>query len=451
MVTLFGTDGVRGLVNSTLMPELAYQLGRAAGAYFCKTSGKHRFLIGMDTRISGSMLTAALSAGLCASGVDVDLAGVIPTPGIAYLTRTEGYDAGVMISASHNPFPDNGIKFFDKNGYKLPDETEEDIENILRHDEEIPRPTGDKIGVISHRPELADKYRAHVLSTVQGDFKGLKIVTDSANGAASDFLPAMLEELGAEVTAIFHEPNGVNINNGCGSTHIEGLQRYVVENRLDAGFAFDGDADRCLAVDEKGSVVNGDAIMYICAKYLRDRGQLPSNTVVTTVMSNFGLYKAFDAAGIAYEKTAVGDRFVYECMKAKDHLLGGEQSGHIIFRKFAHTGDGLLTAIMLMSVMAETQLPLSVLAAGFTQYPQVLKNVRVDDKAATLEDPAVCAAVDACSAALGENGRVLLRASGTEPVLRVMSEAMSDAECEQMVDAIIAAMERSGHLIEVKK
>ena len=451
MVTLFGTDGVRGVVNSTLMPELAFQLGRAAGAYFCREEGTHRVLIGMDTRISGTMVAAALSAGLCASGVNVDLAGVIPTPGIAYLTRTENYDAGVVISASHNPFPDNGIKFFDRNGHKLPDQAEEEIENILRHDEELARPTGEKVGFIRHRNELAWKYKNYILSTVKGDFKGMKIVTDSANGAASGFLPDILRELGAEITALYCEPNGVNINKDCGSTHMETLQKMVVEMGADCGIANDGDADRCLAVDERGQVLNGDKIMYICAKHFKERGQLPSNTLVTTVMSNFGLYKALDKAGIRYEKTAVGDRYVYENMKANDHMLGGEQSGHIIFRKFAHTGDGLITAIMLMGVLIDTQLPLSVLAAEVKMYPQVLKNVKVDDKDGTLADETVKAAVEKCTAALGDGGRVLLRKSGTEPVLRVMAEAGTTELCEQMVDAIIAAMDTSGHLIEVKK
>lgn len=297
MVTLFGTDGVRGLVNSTLMPELAYQLGRAAGAYFCKTKGDHRFLIGMDTRISGSMLTAALSAGLCASGVNVDVVGVIPTPGVAYLTKTEGYDAGVVISASHNPFPDNGIKFFDRNGYKLPDKTEEEIENILRHDEEIVRPTGDGIGVIRDYPELAEKYRNYVKSTVDGDFKGMKIVTDSANGAASSFLPGILAELGAEVIPIFNQPNGVNINNGCGSTHIETLQKKVVEEGADCGIANDGDADRCLFVDEKGKVLDGDHLMVINALQMKKEGRLNDNMVVGTVMSNLGFGKALKKYG----------------------------------------------------------------------------------------------------------------------------------------------------------
>ena len=444
MVTLFGTDGVRGLVNSTLMPELAYQLGRAAGAYFCKTSGKHRFLIGMDTRISGSMLTAALSAGLCASGVDVDLAGVIPTPGIAYLTRTEGYDAGVMISASHNPFPDNGIKFFDKNGYKLPDETEEDIENILRHDEEIPRPTGDKIGVISHRPELADKYRAHVLSTVQGDFKGLKIVTDSANGAASDFLPAMLEELGAEVTAIFHEPNGVNINNGCGSTHIETLQKKVLELGADCGIANDGDADRCLFVDEKGQVMDGDHLMLINALQMKKEGRLHENMVVGTVMSNLGFGKALKENGCQTVSTQVGDRYVLEEMLKHDYSIGGEQSGHIIFSKHARTGDGILTSLMVMEAILEKKQSLGTLADEVKIFPQLLKNVRVKDKRTALDNEAVQKAIEQTAEELGSDGRILVRESGTEPVIRVMVEAASDEICEKYVDGVVKIFEQEG-------
>lgn len=297
MVTLFGTDGVRGVVNSTLMPELAFQLGRAAGAYFCREEGTHRVLIGMDTRISGTMVAAALSAGLCASGVNVDLAGVIPTPGIAYLTRTENYDAGVVISASHNPFPDNGIKFFDRNGHKLPDQAEEEIENILRHDEELARPTGEKVGFIRHRNELAWKYKNYILSTVKGDFKGMKIVTDSANGAASGFLPDILRELGAEITALYCEPNGVNINKDCGSTHMETLQKMVVEMGADCGIANDGDADRCLFVDEQGDIMDGDHLMVINALRMKKEGRLNANMVVGTVMSNLGFGKALAEHG----------------------------------------------------------------------------------------------------------------------------------------------------------
>ena len=315
MVTLFGTDGVRGVVNSTLMPELAFQLGRAAGAYFCREEGTHRVLIGMDTRISGTMVAAALSAGLCASGVNVDLAGVIPTPGIAYLTRTENYDAGVVISASHNPFPDNGIKFFDRNGHKLPDQAEEEIENILRHDEELARPTGEKVGFIRHRNELAWKYKNYILSTVKGDFKGMKIVTDSANGAASGFLPDILRELGAEITALYCEPNGVNINKDCGSTHMETLQKMVVEMGADCGIANDGDADRCLFVDEQGNIMDGDHLMVINALRMKKEGRLNANMVVGTVMSNLGFGKALAEHGCRTVATNVGDRYVLEEMR----------------------------------------------------------------------------------------------------------------------------------------
>lgn len=349
MVTLFGTDGVRGVVNSTLMPELAYQLGRAAGAYFCREGKNHRFLIGRDTRISGSMITAALSAGLCASGVNADVAGVIPTPGIAYLTRTLGYDAGVVISASHNPFPDNGIKFFDKNGYKLPDKTEEEIENILRHEEEIVRPTGEHIGVISHKEELALKYKDYVRSTVKGDFKGMKIVTDSANGAASNFLPDILRDLGAEVIPLFCEPDGTNINHDCGSTHIETLQKVVLEEGADCGIANDGDADRCLFVDERGKVLDGDHLMLINALQMKKENRLHADTVVGTVMSNMGFGKALAEHGCKAVYTKVGDRYVLEEMLAHDYSIGGEQSGHIIFPEFNTTGDGLITAVQTLS------------------------------------------------------------------------------------------------------
>ena len=447
MVTLFGTDGVRGVVNSTLMPELAFQLGRAAGAYFCREEGTHRVLIGMDTRISGTMVAAALSAGLCASGVNVDLAGVIPTPGIAYLTRTENYDAGVVISASHNPFPDNGIKFFDRNGHKLPDQAEEEIENILRHDEELARPTGEKVGFIRHRNELAWKYKNYILSTVKGDFKGMKIVTDSANGAASGFLPDILRELGAEITALYCEPNGVNINKDCGSTHMETLQKMVVEMGADCGIANDGDADRCIAVDGKGNVVDGDVIMYICGKYMKEQGTLFNNTVVTTIMSNFGLYKAFDREGIAYVKTAVGDKYVYENMAATGHCLGGEQSGHIIFSKHATTGDGILTSLKVMEVVLEKKQTLEKLASEVDIYPQVLKNVRVKDKKQAQDDEAVQAEVAKVAESLGTDGRILLRQSGTEPVVRVMVEAPDLDTCGRFVDQVIDVMKKQGHCV----
>ena len=441
MVTLFGTDGVRGLVNSTLMPELAYQLGRAAGAYFCKSQGKHRFLIGMDTRISGSMLTAALSAGLCASGVDVDLVGVIPTPGVAYLTKTEGYDAGVVISASHNPFPDNGIKFFDKNGYKLPDKTEEEIENILRHDGEIARPTGDGIGVITHKEELAEKYKAYVKSTMKEDLTGLKIVTDSANGAASNFLPDILRELGAEVIAIACEPNGVNINNGCGSTHIELLQKKVVEMGADCGIANDGDADRCLFVDEKGEVLDGDHLMIVNALQMKKEGRLHENMVVGTVMSNLGFGKALAKEGMTTVSTQVGDRYVLEEMLKHGYSIGGEQSGHIIFSEFNTTGDGLITAVQTLRVLKLSGVPLSQLGNLMTTYPQILKNVKVYSKNGWEENELIQDAIRAGEEELGNDGRILVRASGTEPLIRVMGEGKDPAQLEQIIDDIASVVE----------
>ncbi len=441
MVTLFGTDGVRGLVNSTLMPELAYQLGRAAGAYFCRTRGDHRFLIGMDTRISGSMLTAALSAGLCASGVNVDVAGVIPTPGVAYLTRTEGYDAGVVISASHNPFPDNGIKFFDRNGYKLPDATEEEIENILRHDEEIARPTGDGIGIIRDVPELSDKYREFVKSTVKGDFRGLKIVTDSANGAASNFLPAILAELGAEVIPIFRTPNGVNINNGCGSTHIETLQKKVVEEGADCGIANDGDADRCLFVDEKGKVLDGDHLMVINALQMKKEGRLNDNMVVGTVMSNLGFGKALHEYGCQTVSTQVGDRYVLEEMLKHNYSIGGEQSGHIIFPEFNTTGDGLVTAVQTLQVLRESGKKLSDLGSLMVTYPQILKNVEVYSKNGWEENDLIMDAIHAGEEELAGEGRILVRASGTEPLIRVMGEGRELSQLERIVDDIASVVE----------
>jgi phosphoglucosamine mutase len=441
MVTLFGTDGVRGLVNSTLMPELAYQLGRAAGAYFCKARGNHRFLIGMDTRISGSMLTAALSAGLCASGVNVDVVGVIPTPGVAYLTRVEGYDAGVVISASHNPFPDNGIKFFDRNGYKLPDATEEEIENILRHDETIARPTGDGIGIIRDVPELSDKYRKFVKSTVKGSFKGLKIVTDSANGAASNFLPEILSDLGAEVIPIFHEPNGVNINNGCGSTHIETLQRKVVEMGADCGIANDGDADRCLFVDEKGQVLDGDHLMIINALKMKEEGRLHENMVVGTVMSNLGFGKALRKHGCQTVSTQVGDRYVLEEMLKHDYSIGGEQSGHIIFPEFNTTGDGLITAVQTLMVLRDSGKKMSDLNKLMVTYPQILKNVEVYSKNGWEENDLIMDAIRAGEDELAGEGRILVRASGTEPLIRVMGEGRELDQLERIVNDIASVVE----------
>ena len=357
-----------------------------------------------------------------------------------------------MISASHNPFYDNGIKLMNGIGEKMEDALQAELERFIDGEPAaLPWATEGKIGKTIDFYSGRNRYIGYLTSLAARSFEKHKVGLDCANGSSWMIGRAVFDALGAKTYVINDQPDGVNINMDCGSTHIEGLQLYVREHHLDVGFAFDGDADRCLAVDERGEVLNGDKIMYICAKFLKERGQLPGNTLVTTVMSNFGLYKALDKAGIRYEKTAVGDRYVYENMKENDYVLGGEQSGHIIFRKYAHTGDGLITALMLMEVMMETQLPLSVLASSVSMYPQVLKNVRVDDKDATLSDSAVQAAVDECTAALGDSGRVLLRKSGTEPVLRVMAEAGTAEECEKWVDHIITAMEKSGHLIEVKK
>lgn len=444
MVRLFGTDGVRGVVNSTLMPELAYQMGRAAGAYFCRTGGSRRFLIGRDTRISGSMIEAALSAGLCSSGVSVDLAGVIPTPGIAYLTRTKDYDAGAVISASHNPFPDNGIKFFDSFGYKLPDATEEDIENLLRHMDgpDIPRPIGEDIGTIHHVPELADEYRRYVLSTVDMDFSGMKIVTDSANGAASFYLPGILRTLGADVTALSCSPNGININDHCGSTHIENLQEMVVRLGAACGIANDGDADRCLFVDEKGHVLDGDHIMLINALRMKEEGRLKNDMVVGTVMSNMGFGKALGAYGCHTVATQVGDRYVLEEMLRHGYSIGGEQSGHIIFSEYNTTGDGLITAIQTLSVMKRDGRPLSDLGALMKDYPQILKNVEVYSKSDWETNELIAAAIEAGREELGSDGRLLVRASGTEQLIRVMGEGPSEEQLERIVEDIASVIDQ---------
>ncbi len=450
----FGTDGFRGKAGAELTAEHAFKTGRFLGWYYSRnhTSERARIVIGKDTRRSSYMYESALAAGITSSGADAYLLHVTTTPCVSFITRTENFDCGVMISASHNPYYDNGIKLMNGIGEKMDDDLQDELEAYIDGDpDSIPFATEDKIGCTIDFYSGRNRYIGYLTSLATRSFSDHKIALDCANGSSWMIGRAVFDALGAKTYVINDKPDGLNVNLHCGSTHIEGLQQYVRENNLDVGFAFDGDADRCLAVDELGNVVNGDHIMYICAKYLKNRDQLPSNTVVTTVMSNFGLYKALDRIGIGYEKTAVGDRYVYENMKENDHLIGGEQSGHIIFRKYAHTGDGLITAIMLMGVMIDTQLPLSVLAGEMTMYPQVLKNVKVDDKDGTMADPAVQAAVEECTRRLGANGRVLLRKSGTEPVLRVMAEAGSPAECEANVDAIIASMEASGHLIEVKK
>ena len=451
----FGTDGFRGKAGVDLTAEHAFQIGRFLGWYYRQRhpeGERARIVIGKDTRRSSYMYESALSAGITSSGADTYLLHVTTTPCVSFITRTDKFDCGVMISASHNPFYDNGIKLMNAEGEKMDDELQDALEHYLDGEgEKIAWTSGADIGRTIDYYQGRNRYLGYLTGIVSHSFENYEVGLDCANGSTFTLGRSLFEAMGAKTYPINTEPDGININVNAGSTHIEGLQQHVREKHLDVGFAFDGDADRCLAVDERGEVVNGDKIMYICAKFMKERGQLPTNTVVTTVMSNFGLYKALDRIGIGYEKTAVGDRYVYENMKENRHHIGGEQSGHIIFRKLAHTGDGLITALMVMNVLIETQLPLSVLASEVTMYPQVLKNVRVDDKDGTLADPAVTAAVEAASERLGDNGRVLLRKSGTEPVLRVMAEAGSDAECEENVDAIIAAMAQSGHLIEVKK
>ena len=370
------------------------------------------------------------------------MAGVIPTPGIAYLTRTLGYDAGVVISASHNPFPDNGIKFFDKNGYKLPDQTEEDIENILRHEEEIVRPTGEHIGVISQKEELALKYKDYVRSTVKGDFKGMKIVTDSANGAASNLLPDILRDLGAEVIPLFCEPDGTNINHDCGSTHIETLQKVVLEEGADCGIANDGDADRCLFVDERGMVLDGDHLMLINALQMKKENRLHADTVVGTVMSNIGFGKALAEHGCKAVYTKVGDRYVLEEMLAHDYSIGGEQSGHIIFPEFNTTGDGLITAVQTLSVLRDEKVKLSALGRLMTTYPQILKNVTVYSKNGLEDNELIQSAIEAAKAELGNEGRILVRPSGTEPLIRVMGEGKDIDRLERVIDDIVSAVEQ---------
>lgn len=444
MVKLFGTDGIRGVVNSTLMPELAYHLGRAAGAYFCRKEGEHRFLIGRDTRLSGTMIESALAAGLCSAGVNADLVGVIPTPGVAYLTKKLGYDAGVVISASHNPFPDNGIKFFDHNGYKLPDPTEEEIENLLRRidSEDIPRPTGADIGQIRHMPELAAQYADYVVSTAHTDFKGMKIVTDSANGAASHFMPDILRRLGAEVIATACDPNGININDHCGSTHIENLQKEVVRQGACCGVANDGDADRCLFVDEKGQVLDGDHLMLINAVHMKEEGRLKDDMVVATVMSNLGFRKALEQHGCKTATTTVGDRYVLEEMMKHGYSIGGEQSGHIIFMDYNTTGDGLITAVQTLSILKEKGGPLSAMTAMMDTYPQILKNVKVYSKNGWEENELIQAAIAAGEEELGGEGRILVRASGTEPLIRVMGEGKSLEQLDSVVSDIASVVQQ---------
>ncbi|MDO5350090.1 MAG: phosphoglucosamine mutase [Lachnospiraceae bacterium] len=444
----FGTDGFRGEANVDLTVEHAFQVGRFLGWYYGQKNAdtRCRVVIGKDTRRSSYMFEYSLVAGLTASGADVYLLHVTTTPSVSYVVRTEGFDCGIMISASHNPFYDNGIKVINGNGEKLEESVITEIERYLDGEMgQIPLAKKDRIGRTTDYSAGRNRYIGYLISIATRSFKNMKVALDCANGSASAIAKNVFDALGAETHVINNEPNGVNINTNCGSTHIENLQKYVVDTGCDVGFAYDGDADRCLAVDSRGNLVDGDVIMYICGKYMKEQGMLPHNTVVTTVMSNFGLYKAFDREGICYEKTAVGDKYVYENMSVNGHGLGGEQSGHIIFSKHATTGDGILTSLKVMEVILEKKQTLDKLASEVEIYPQVLKNVRVKDKKAAQDDPAVQAEVEKVAKALGNDGRILLRQSGTEPVVRVMVEASSIESCESCVDQVIAVMKAQGH------
>lgn len=441
----FGTDGFRGEANLSLTVEHAYKVGRFIGWYFGKEH-KCKVVIGKDTRRSSYMFEYSLVAGLTASGADAYLLHVTTTPSVSYVVRTEDFDCGIMISASHNPFYDNGIKLINSRGEKIEESVIEDIEKYIDGDmEEIPFATREAIGCTVDYVAGRNRYMGYLISLAVYSFKGKRIGLDCANGSASSVAKNVFDALGAKTYVIHNEPNGTNINDNCGSTHIESLQKLVVEEKLDAGFAFDGDADRCLCVDENGNVVDGDLILYIYGCYMKERGKLINNTVVTTVMSNFGLYKAFDAVGINYEKTAVGDKYVYENMTANGHRLGGEQSGHIIFSKYASTGDGIITALKMMEVMLAKKKTLSELAKPVEIYPQLLKNVRVTDKTQAQNDPDVKAAVEAVAKALGNDGRILVRESGTEPLVRVMVEAQSNELCEKYVNQVVDVILAKGY------
>lgn len=443
----FGTDGFRGEANVNLTVEHAYKVGRYLGWYFGQGKDHARIVIGKDTRRSSYMFEYALVAGLTASGANAYLMHVTTTPSVAYITRTDDFDCGIMISASHNPYYDNGIKIIDNKGHKMVSSVEDLIEKYIDGEsEEIPLATKDNIGSASDYSVGRNRYIGYLMSIPTRAFKNIKVGLDCANGASSNIAKAVFDALGAKTYVINSDPDGLNINTNCGSTHIEGLQALVKENKLDIGFAFDGDADRCLAVDEKGNVVDGDLILYICGKYLKEHNELANDTIVTTVMSNLGLYKACDKVGIKYEKTAVGDKYVNENMVKNGHVIGGEQSGHIIFSKHATTGDGILTSLKIMETVIESKLSLSTLASPVTIYPQLLKNVKVKSKPAVKEDKVVQDKIKEVERILGDEGRVLVRESGTEPVIRVMVEASTDELCSKYVDEIIKVIKDQGHL-----
>lgn len=443
----FGTDGFRGEANVDLTVEHAFKVGRFLGWYFGKNH-KAQIVIGKDTRRSSYMFEYSLVAGLTASGADVYLLHVTTTPSVSYVVRTENFDCGIMISASHNPFYDNGIKIINGNGQKMEASVEEMIEKYIDDDTpKLPLATKERIGRTVDFSAGRNRYIGYLISLPTRSFKNMRVGLDCANGSASAIAKSVFDALGARTFVINNEPDGTNINTDCGSTHIHVLQNFVREKHLDVGFAYDGDADRCIAVDDEGNVIDGDIIMYICGKYMKEQGQLDNNTIVTTIMSNIGLYKACDRVGIKYEKTAVGDKYVCENMMENGHRLGGEQSGHIIFSKYASTGDGILTSLMVMNVILEKKQSLSTLASEVTIYPQLLKNVRVENKKAVKANVNVQEAIKKVGEALGSDGRILVRESGTEPVIRVMVEAPTHRVCEKHVDDVIAVMEKEGLIV----
>jgi len=445
----FGTDGFRGEANKNLNYEHAIKIGRFLGWYYgARIDKKAKVVIGKDTRRSSYMFEYALCTGLMASGADAYIMHVTTTPSVSYIARVDDFDCGIMISASHNPFYDNGIKLLNSHGEKMDEETILLVEDYIDGKIEVPMAERDKIGRTVDYVAGRNRYIGYLISMSKYSFKDVKVGLDCANGAAWSIAKAVFDALGAKTYVMNADPDGYNINTDCGSTHIEHLQQFVKENRLDIGFAYDGDADRCLCVDEQGNVVTGDHILYIYGKYMKERGKLINNKVVTTVMSNFGLYKALDAIGIEYEKTKVGDKYVYENMVKTGNRIGGEQSGHIIFSKYATTGDGILTSLKLMEVMLAKEKPMSELAAPVVFYPQVLKNVRVKSKPDAQNDPDVQAAVASVADALGDSGRILVRESGTEPVIRVMVEAGTKEICEKYVDQVIDVIRAKGHLTE---
>lgn len=454
MERYFGTDGFRGEANKNLTVEHAYKVGRFIGWYYHQMTGKKcKVVIGKDTRRSSYMFEYSLVAGLTASGADAYLLHVTTTPSVSYVTRTEDFDCGIMISASHNPFYDNGIKLINGNGEKMDEKTISYIEDYIdgklnlfgEEMTDVPFAVREEIGCTVDYAAGRNRYVGYLISLATYSYKNMRVGLDCANGSSWMIAKSVFDALGAKTYVINAEPDGTNINNHAGSTHIEVLQKFVKDNNLDVGFAYDGDADRCIAVDEKGNVVDGDLILYIYGKYMKERGKLLNNTVVTTIMSNFGLYKAFDEAGINYEKTAVGDKYVYENMVQNGHRIGGEQSGHIIFSKYATTGDGILTSMKMMEVILAKKLPLSKLAEPVTIYPQVLKNVRVKSKPEAQNDPDVQEAVAKVAEMLGDTGRILVRESGTEPVIRVMVEAETESLCEKYVDQVIDVIKSKGH------